>query len=273
MGVQEKAGGAAITSFLLFNQLLFNRSSVKHWPRSIRNLAYMALKGLINSMGVETTAVGYVNEAALDPKKQYMCGMHPHGALCLGALSWGCGTKLQDAPVDRFSCVADVLLKLPLLGTLLSLGGGRSVSNKTIEQLIRSGANVGIWPGGIFEQLNTSHLKEVCYFQPNKGFIRMAMKHGLDLIPTYVFGENQIFDMNQSTSNRATTSYYVAPFPPIDKSEFFRTLSTRKKEIKVAVGEPVAVEKNANPTDEQVDELFDRYIQALEETFSMFEKE
>merc|ERR1740121_2025240 len=187
------------------------------------NAAYELLRIMIEALGVKNTAVAYVNEGAVDPHKKYLCGIHPHGALCLGALSWGCKTKNADPPSNRFCCVADVLLKLPIIGTLLSFGGGRSVSGKVVEDLLRkSGESVAIWPGGIFEQLSTTHDKEVVYFQPNKGFIRMAMKFGVDLMPTYVFGENQIFKMTKE-SGKPKTSYYVAPFPGIDFKEFVQS--------------------------------------------------
>jgi hypothetical protein len=274
MGWKTKAGvGMGGATFLMMNQFLIDRTSGKHWPLAIRNTAYRILRRLIESVGVENVAVAYVDESLIDPKKQYLCGLHPHGALCLGALSWGCKTLNGDPPANRFSCVADVLLQLPIIGTLLSMGGGRSVAGTNVEKLLRSGESVAIWPGGIFEQLSTSHLKEVVYFQPNKGFIRVAIKFGIDLVPTYVFGENQIFKMFEDGGKPKTTGYYVAPFPGIDFAEFARTLSTRKKDIAVVIGEPIQVAKNETPTDEEVDKVFDQYIVGLEKAFYTFRDE
>lgn len=270
MGLPAKAGGAAAASLVMFGQLLLDRTSDKQWPLAIRNRAYGILQMLIESVGITNTEVVYINKAAIDPEKKYICGMHPHGALCLGALSWGCKTKNGDPPVGRFCCVADVLLKLPVIGTLLHMGEGRSVSQKNVEKLLAKDASIAIWPGGIFEQLNTSHEKEVVYFQPNKGLIRMAMKFGVDLLPTYVFGENQIFKMQKGTGKPIQANYYVAPSPSIDWVEFLQTVSSRKKDIKVVMGEPIPVEQNTNPTDEEVDVLFNLYIDGLEKTFYMY---
>merc|ERR1712232_491452 len=97
----------------------------------------------------------------------------------------------------------------------------------------------------------------------------MAMKFGVDLLPTYVFGENQIFKMSQGAKN-THAGYYVAPFPGIDFAEFLRSWTTRKKEIKVAVGEPIRVEINRNPSDQEVENLFNEYCEALEKAFYMF---
>jgi len=267
MGLPSKAGGVAAVSLAMFGQLLLDRTSDKFWPKAVRDRAYAILQFLIESAGIATTEVVYLDRDAFDPDKRYICGIHPHGALCLGALSWGCKTKNGDPPADRFCCVADVLLKLPVIGALLHMGEGRSVSQKNVEKLLGKGASIAIWPGGIFEQLNTSHEKEVVYFQPNKGLIRMAMKYGTDLVPTYIFGENQIFKMKKGDGKPVKANYYIAPSPRIDWAEFVKTLGSRKKEIKVVIGEPIPVEKNLNPTDEEVDALFDLYIEGLEKAF------
>jgi hypothetical protein len=48
-------------------------------------------------------------------------------------------------------------------------------------------------PGGVFEQTNTRHDREQIFVQPRLGFIRLALRHKLAIVPSYCFGENQLF--------------------------------------------------------------------------------
>merc|ERR1712019_59499 len=73
--------------------------------------------------------------------------------------------------------------------------GARSQDAKTFDALLSSGATVAVQPGGIFEQVASDHREEKVFFPARLGFVRLALQHGIPIIPIYAFGENQLYTM------------------------------------------------------------------------------
>ena len=48
-------------------------------------------------------------------------------------------------------------------------------------------------PGGALEARNWSKNEIRLYLQKRKGFIKLAMRHGIDLVPTFSFNEQFIY--------------------------------------------------------------------------------
>jgi len=88
---------------------------------------------------------------------------------------------------------------LPLLpqqgfGQLISFAGGVDAGPKEVSKAIKDGCSVSICPGGIAEMF-WGYPKEGClpreeyaFLRSRKGFIRMAMKHNVPVVPVYCFG-------------------------------------------------------------------------------------
>jgi hypothetical protein len=70
-------------------------------------------------------------------------------------------------------------------------------SRSAVDQALSEGSRIGIVPGGIAEMFegypkpNTLPSEE--YTIVGKGFLRMAVKHGIPVIPIYVFGATKMF--------------------------------------------------------------------------------
>ena len=86
-----------------------------------------------------------------------------------------------------------MLFYTPGIRELLLLLGAREAAQETLDRALRSGRSVGLSTGGVWEQLHTSHEQEALSLLPNLGFVRLAMRHGVPLVPTYAFGENALY--------------------------------------------------------------------------------
>ena len=120
-------------------------------------------------------------------------------------------------------------------------------------------------PGGTKEQMSFRADKEIAYFTRKRGFIRIAMSRGIPLVPGYIFGENQIFRATKwdpyikfSKKVKEITGFVmplVSPWPyPTNCRYIMGDL--------VDVGPP-----NANPTNEQVEEVYRRYVAELQRVY------
>lgn len=90
--------------------------------------------------------------------------------------------------------VANALLHVPMVCTFLSWFGFIPVAPACLAEACSSDHNVALVPGGISEMtaFEGPHV-EVISLLDRKGFIRLALQHGRDLVPVYGFGENRAF--------------------------------------------------------------------------------
>jgi len=59
------------------------------------------------------------------------------------------------------------------------------------------GVAIFVYPGGFHEQLLTIRGKEKAYILNRKGFIKLALEEGCDVVPVYAFGESDLFSHSQ----------------------------------------------------------------------------
>ena len=57
-----------------------------------------------------------------------------------------------------------------------------------LHDLLRNGANVVVWPGGL-DEANSVESQDAVSLKTRTGFIRLAVKHGVAVLPVFVFGE------------------------------------------------------------------------------------
>ena len=138
-------------------------------------------------------------------------------------------------------------------------------------------------PGGALEALNVNSDKDKIRLVLNrrKGFIKLALRFGVSLVPTFSFGENFIYDQfkpeNGSLLQRfqvLTEKWIGIPFPVLffGRGIFqysFGLLPNRKK-ITVVVGKPISVEKIEEPTRDQIESLHSKYVQELQNLYDEY---
>ncbi|KAL1521998.1 hypothetical protein AB1Y20_021643 [Prymnesium parvum] len=197
----------------------------------------------------------------------------PHGAFAVGLLCFHANTLREDPLLRLIRAVpvgASVLFKIPLLRDLLLLLGVREATPATCDAILQSGRSVALNPGGIWEQVHTSHRREVLHLQPGLGFIRLAMRHGVPLVPTYGFGENQLYEsygewtlpLRQWIADRFRVGI------PLVRGRYCSPLPLPTKHTLV-VGRPVPTgPPNLNPTKLEVEEVLGRWEEALRELFN-----
>lgn len=196
---------------------------------------------------------------------------HPHGALTTMAFMHTAIDSIMSKPLSFYCCVASVLFQVPGLREILQLVSARKVSAEVVDKLLAAGLNVGIQPGGIPEQLESDHRREIAVFPPRLGFVRAAMRYGVPLLPIYIFGENQAYDT--SDLGRAFTKrfYALTGFPaPMVFGQYGLPWVVPKSGAYVHVrwGAPVPVgPPNAAPTDAEVEAVFDKYVAELRQLF------
>ncbi|XP_076130626.1 diacylglycerol O-acyltransferase 2-like isoform X1 [Alosa pseudoharengus] len=223
--------------------------------------------------------VKLVKTAELSPSKNYILGSHPHGIMCCGAFTCfgteACGFK--EAFPGVTSCLATLggLFRIPLFRDYIMAAGLYPVSKPSIEHLLTkcgTGNAVVIVVGGAEESLTSSPGVNTVVMKNRKGFVKLALEYGADLVPVYSFGENDLFrqvKFSEGSMGRRFQAIFkkVMGFAPcLFKGERWLLMPYRSPVFTV-VGSPISVPKVPSPSQEQVDHYHQLYMEGLTKLF------
>jgi hypothetical protein len=119
-----------------------------------------------------------------------MIACSPHGAYAFSGIVWVAPQmRLTDAFKDTpcFFGAASAVFYVPVVRELLFFCGVREVNAATLTRLAGADTpySVALIPGGMHEQISTRNDDERHYVQKGLGFLRLALKLGLDVLPMY----------------------------------------------------------------------------------------
>lgn len=229
-----------------------------------------------------------VKTAELPPNKNYIIVSHPHGIFNIGTLvslgSEGTGFSTLFPGLSVYLCTLPINFVFPFRRELIMLNGLISSSKKAIGSILgrnQEGNVVVLVPGGAEEALEAHPTTYNLVLRSRKGFIRLALKYGADLVPCYHFGEQKIFHQWPNPPNSRLRNWQhkfkrlTGMTPPIfwGKSIFnilpFGFMPFQQPIVTV-VGSPITVHQTSNPTETEVDELHERYCAALVHLFDKY---
>ena len=137
--------------------------------------------------------------AKLPPHKQYVIAVHPHGIHCtpLGLFST-VGSSFDVQFPGLVGCkltglAATIIFKIPLVREMfLNMGyvdASRTVASKVLEE----GRSLFVCTGGEEESMYTTPGKDTVVLKRRKGFVRLALSYGADLVPVFGVGNNDLY--------------------------------------------------------------------------------
>lgn len=154
---------------------------------------------------------------------------------------------------------------------LKELNTYRDASRPSVDQALAEGSRIGLAPGGIAEMFEgypkagTHPDEEYVILNARKGFVRMAVKHGVPLIPVYCFGATKMFKRLQLPALE-----YLSKLLRISICVFFGSWGLPmpfRQRLLYVMGSPLfPPEVNSNDTevlDSQVDALHARFCDEL----------
>ncbi len=105
-------------------------------------------------------------------------------------------TKLvRDRGIEHvpYFLAHDLPINLPGLHQAICLAGGVRASHRNAERLLRSGRKVMVYPGGDLDAMRAHRDRQRIIFGPRRGYIRLALRTGVPLIPVVAAGAHQGF--------------------------------------------------------------------------------
>ncbi|XP_032307223.1 2-acylglycerol O-acyltransferase 2 [Drosophila ananassae] len=239
--------------------------------------------------------VELVKTAELPPDRNYILSCFPHGLLGMGI----CVNMGMDIPkwlklfpqVRPKIATLDHHFKTPFLREVIRLWGMVSVCKESLVYLLNKSNDpkhednqdgftsnaVAILVGGAQEAMDSHPGQYVLTLRNRKGFVKMAIRTGSSIVPTFSFGEVDIYDQVENPPNSKLRRFQnavkkltgVSPIIPKGRGIFnysFGILPYRGRIVQV-VGAPIDVVQSDEPDSAYVDEIHGKVIEALEKIF------
>lgn len=223
--------------------------------------------------------VKLVKTAELNPNKNYILGCHPHGIMSAGAFSCfsteSCGFAELFPGIESCLAILAGLFKIPLMREYIMSAGLYPVSKASLKHLLSrssKGNAVVIVIGGAAESLASSPGVNTVVVKHRKGFVKLALQFGADLVPVYSFGENELFQQvifSEGSFGRQLQDLIkkIMGFGPcLFVGERYGIMPYRRP-VTTVVGSPIAVPQRIKPTEEEVDHYHRLYMEGLSTLF------
>lgn len=166
---------------------------------------------------------------------------------------------------------------VPLARELAIWMGAVDARRSSADQVLELGKSVIVYPGGSKEIFATdsSSSKTTILLRPRKGFVKLAIRHGAPLVPTYVFGEKHMFRIWKPP--HVIWNFFLRVFKvPLlwftgQRGTWLPYRTTRG--IAVVYGKPIPTTQEDVPSVEQISRIHERYIAELHELYRSYQDE
>jgi len=209
--------------------------------------------------------------ANLDPNKQYLFGFHPHGivsisanvafaseALSISKVFPGVNIRLATIPINFW---------VPFWREYILYVGYCDCDRKSITSIYKETKDSTIIViGGANESLYSYPGTYKIILKRRKGFVRIALKNGISLVPVLNFGEVDLFDQIKHkiiTDNNTLIKKYLGFRLPTFYGRYYCWFPYSRP-INIVTGIPIECPKIENPTDSEIQKYLDLYIAELQ---------
>ncbi|KAG9236301.1 diacylglycerol O-acyltransferas-like protein 2B [Amylocarpus encephaloides] len=223
----------------------------------------------------------------LPPTRKYILGYHPHGIISMGAFASfateALGFSQLFPDITNSLLTLDSNFRIPIYRDYLLALGVSSVSKESCENLLSKGGpnNEGmgraitIVIGGAAESLDAQPYSLRLILKRRKGFVKMAIRTGADLVPVLAFGENDIYDQFNAESHPAihklqmlvkkALGFTIPLFHARGVFNYDVGLMPYRRPVNIVVGKPILVTQSSKPAQEDIDRVHEEYVQELEQ--------
>ena len=142
--------------------------------------------------------------------------LHPHGLICLSTASHLLNKHSRLFPVldKNMIAVHSLLFKFPILRECLLWAGCIPVTTDHIGNMLERGRSIVLAPGGVkeieFSKQKTA--EEVWSLKKHTGYLRLAQKYNVPIVPLYIQGEQDFMTWTMNTDMLNTMVFNLTGF-------------------------------------------------------------
>jgi hypothetical protein len=131
-------------------------------------------------------------------RKNYLCIFQPHGVISFVGILSAVNASVPEFVGQLPTAVADALLYTPILKHVLGIFNLISASKQSLQKTLKQKGVRGtivLYVGGMAELFLSCHMEEKLYLLKRKGFIKLALQEGIDIVPVYLFGNTTVLSI------------------------------------------------------------------------------
>lgn len=257
---------------------------VSHWEVSLFSFLHKPFMNFLSLTNISRNfKVRFINKDSLDPNKQYLYAIHPHGMITLSKSLHFSDINSPLYPYWKNSRHAahSVLFMLPLVREIGLLSHLIPVGKSYLQYYINKGVSITLHPGGAREiQYSQENLDEdYIYLKNRKGFIRLCQKNNLPIVPIYGWNEQSIFTykphfsvLNKILSKMLGFTIIIDILQIFSFENLYKLLKIfmgeKEPTTTLYIGEPFYIDSN-----ETVDNAHERYIETIKKIYDFAAKE
>lgn len=211
-------------------------------------------------------------EVPLDPNGQYIFASHPHGVMSfhhLLYLSDAIGFHAISNGARRRGVGASVIFKIPIFRDILLWLGTVAYPASVIRKVLKKGYSLTVLPGGMNEQILAEPCEHIAFIKQRKGFCKLALEAGVDIVPAYAFGENELYDTSRVLRGVRVwiMEHFHFAWTIFLGRSLLQPFAPKPVPLVCCLGAPIPVTKTAKPTQHDIDRLHATYMAELERVF------
>lgn len=260
-GAAAVAMAAAAAAPLAFLPYRFSDDNLK-LPRYRALLKYFSFKGVYTA-----------GHCPWVKGKPYILVAPPHGVFPYGNLA----TMVAWPALTGYSfngLAASAAFRAPVFRQILGGMGAIDAGRRSAGAALAAGRTVGISSGGVAEVFETNNAagQEAIVLRNRKGLVKLALRHGADIVPCYLYGNNAAlsvwydpFGLLRGLSRRlgfALIFFWGRWGLPVP----YRTPILGAVGVPIAVPQPPGGEKE-EPSQEDIDLYHNKLLEGMAELF------
>lgn len=145
------------------------------------------------------------------------------------------------------------------------------------------GRAITIVIGGARESLDAQPYSLRLVLRRRKGFVKMAIRTGADLVPVLAFGENDLYDQFSAETHpnvhkfqllvKKVMGFTIPLFHARGVFNYDVGLMPYRQPLNIVVGRPIKVAQSSKPTQEEIDRIHEEYVTELERVWETWKDE
>jgi len=207
-----------------------------------------------------------------DPKGKYLFAMYPHGVygVCRAFSGGvGCWRALYPGIYARWGSFGAAFF-LPGIREMSLFCGCLDASKPVLERALSRGENLILLPGGIDEMnLTDGESKDTqLVMTDRKGFVKISIENGLDIIPGFCFGEKWIHHTFRLPHFFQSLLRPLRMSGTLLRGRGLTLMGFLEPSLGFVWGEPIKV-KQQKPVDQKyLDEVHQRVAESVKDIFN-----
>ena len=148
------------------------------------------------------------------------------------------------------------------------------IDKKRLLDVMKSSQNVALVPGGVSEMMYcVPRSKKINVSIKHKGFVRIAIQQGYDLVPVFLFHSNDHYDNPFKDFQQWTYEKTGIPIGiPWYVNKWYFPMSNRTQ-LRVGIGQRIKTVQSAHPNQDEIDKVHRLFYEEVANVFNTFKDE